>query len=152
MRYLIHLRLKGHSHINLPTICVKMTLSCRPTHPVPLTFKLPKIDVYNFRYKISEGILIKLFFLSHNPQMHINRQIHKLVHKQIYHIASSAHITSMPFLVPTFRNSHPQVFLRTAFPKNTSGRLLLHFGKLQIIFKVFGHAYYLQKNNAQLIT
>ena len=39
------------------------------THP-PSTLhvkmpNLPKIDVYNFRYKISIGILMKLFFLSH---------------------------------------------------------------------------------------
>ena len=75
------------------------------THP-PSTLhvkmpNLPKIDVYNFRYKISVGILMKLFFLSHKC---INKWGHKLVHKQIYYIASSAHITSMPFLVPTLVN------------------------------------------------
>ena len=31
-------------------------------------------------------------------------QVHKLVHKQIFYIASSAHITSMTFLVPTLVN------------------------------------------------
>ena len=39
------------------------------THP-PSTLNakmldLPNIDVYNFRYKVSVGILMKLFFLSH---------------------------------------------------------------------------------------
>ena len=47
-------------------------------------------------FKIGVGILMKLFFHSHNEC--------KLVHKQIYYIASSAHITSMPFLVPTLVN------------------------------------------------
>ena len=50
---------------NLLTVCVKMMLSSRPTHPVPFTPNLPKIDVYHFRYKISVGILMKLFFLLH---------------------------------------------------------------------------------------
>ena len=61
-------RVLGVTHIsNLPTVCVKMILSSRPTHcnlHVKMT-NLPKIDVYNFRYKIRVGILMKLFFLSH---------------------------------------------------------------------------------------
>ena len=73
--------------LNLPIVCMKMMLSSRPTHPVPFTSKCQicqKIDVYNFRYKISVGILMKLFFLTHKC---INKKVHKLVHKQIYYIA-----------------------------------------------------------------
>ena len=62
---------------------------------------LPKINVYNFRYKISVGILMKLLFLSHKC---INKKVPKLVHRQIYYIVSSVHITSMSFLVPTLVN------------------------------------------------
>ena len=59
----------GVTHIlNLPTVCVKMMLSSRPTNP-PITLHVkiqnPKIDFCNFRYKISVGILMKLFFLSY---------------------------------------------------------------------------------------
>ena len=69
-----------------------MTLSSRPTQPVPLTSKcqMRKIDVYNLRN-------FNKVFLSLT-------QVHKLVHKQIFYIASSAHITSMTFLVPTLVN------------------------------------------------
>ena len=34
----------------------------------------------------------------------INKQVHELVHRQMYYIASSACIISMPFLVPTLVN------------------------------------------------
>ena len=47
-----------------------------------------KNNVYNFRYKISVGILMKL----------------EILMKQIYYIASSGHITFMPFLVPILVN------------------------------------------------
>ena len=89
---------------NLPTFFMKMMLSSRPTHPVTFTSKCQicqKIDVYNFRYKITVGILMKLFFLTHKC---INKKVHKLVHKQIYYIAWSAHITSIPFLDSTLLN------------------------------------------------
>ena len=33
---------------------------------------LLKIDVYNFKYKIRVGNIIKLFFLSHKPMKMIN--------------------------------------------------------------------------------
>ena len=61
--------------INPPTIFLFKMLNLR------------KIDVYNVRNFIEA-------FLSFT-------QVHKLVHKQIYYIASSAHITSIHFLVPT---------------------------------------------------
>ena len=66
----VSIPMEGVTHIsNLPTVCLKMMLSSRPTQPVYNLYvkmpNLPKIDVYNFRYKISVGILMKLFFLSH---------------------------------------------------------------------------------------
>ena len=60
-----------------------------------------KIKVYNFKYEINVGLLMKLFFLSHK---YINKSVHKLVHQEIYHKASIAYITSMPFLAPTLVN------------------------------------------------
>ena len=61
---------------------------------------LQKIDAYNFIYKINFANLMKLFFLSHK----CIKKVHKLVHKQIHYTAPNAHITYMPFLVPTFIN------------------------------------------------
>ena len=49
------------------TVCLKMAVRSRPTHTA-LCVEMPnlqKIDVYEFRYKTSVGILMKLFFLSH---------------------------------------------------------------------------------------
>ena len=96
--------LRGHSHIE-SSHSLRQNDANFQTHPattlhVKMT-NLPKIDVYNFSYKISEGILMKLFFLSH---MWINKYVHKVVHKQIYDTASSAHITSMPFLAAPMVN------------------------------------------------
>ena len=58
---------KGHSHTE-SSHSLRENDAKFQTHP-PSTLQvkmpnLPKIDVYNFRYKISVGILIKLFFLS----------------------------------------------------------------------------------------
>ena len=66
----VSIPMEGVTHIsNLPTVCLNMMLSSRPTQPVYTLYvkmpNLPKIDVYNFRYKINVGILMKLFFLSH---------------------------------------------------------------------------------------
>ena len=59
---------RGHSHIK-SSHSLSETDAKFQTHPsstlhikMPI---LPKIDVYNFRCKISVGILMKLFFLSH---------------------------------------------------------------------------------------
>ena len=61
-------KLRGHAHIESPhSLC--QNDSKLQTHPLStLNVKmpnLPKIDVYNFRYKISVGILMKFFFLLH---------------------------------------------------------------------------------------
>ena len=80
-----------------------------PTDPVPFASKCQickKIDVYNFRYEISVGILMKLFFLSHKR---INKSVHKLVHKQIYSVKCSYY---------------------------THALSCAHFGKLQIVIRL----------------
>ena len=61
---------------------------------------LPKIDVYNFRYKIKLGILMKIFFLSCK---YINEYVYKLGHKQICYKAPSVHIAFTHFLVPLWQ-------------------------------------------------
>ena len=52
------------------------------THPASILnvkmLNLAKIDVYNFKYKISVGNTMKLFFLLHKC---IKKQVHKLEHK-----------------------------------------------------------------------
>ena len=59
---------RGQSHIesshSLHENDAKFQTHLQSTLHVKMT-NLPKIDVYNFRYKISAGILMKLFFLSH---------------------------------------------------------------------------------------
>ena len=97
-------QLRGHSHIESSHNLRQNDAKLQTHPPSTLNVKmpnLPKIDVYNFRYKSNEGIFMKLFFLSHKC---INKYVHKLVQKQIYCIASSAHITSMPLVVPTLLN------------------------------------------------
>ena len=59
---------RGRSHIE-SSHSLRQNDAKLQTHP-PSTLNvkmpnLPKIDVYNFRYKISVGILMKLSFLSH---------------------------------------------------------------------------------------
>ena len=64
-------------------------LSSTATNPVPFPSKnLPKIDVYNFRYKITVRILMKLFFFT---------QVQKLVHKThiLYSIKCSCYIYAL---------------------------------------------------------
>ena len=68
--------------------------------PSTLHVKMPnltKIDVYNFRYKISVGMLMKLSFLSH-------KCINKLVHEQIYiiyytHALSCAYFSKLQIII-----------------------------------------------------
>ena len=68
------------------------------THPASILnvkmLNLAKIDVYNFKYKISVGNTMKLFFLLHKC---IKKQVHKLEHKWIDYTASSPHITPIAF-------------------------------------------------------
>ena len=97
-------QLRGHSRIESSHNLRQNDAKLQTHPPSTLNVKmpnLPKIDVYNFRYKSGEGIFMKLFFLSHKC---INKYVHKLVQKQIYCIASSAHITSIPLVVPTLLN------------------------------------------------
>ena len=59
---------RGHSHIE-PSNSLRQNDAKFQAHP-PITLlvkmpNLPKTDVYNFRYKINVGILMKLFFLLH---------------------------------------------------------------------------------------
>ena len=72
--------LGGHSYIESSN-SLRQNNAKLQTHPhSTLNVKmpnLPKIDIYNFKYKISIGILMKL---SHKC---INKWAHKLVHKQI---------------------------------------------------------------------
>ena len=101
--YLIEFKRGGHLHIESSHSLRQNDAKCRAHPPSTLHVKMPnppKIDVYNFRYKTNVGILMKTFFLSHKC---INK-VHRLVHKQIHYIASSAHIKPMPFLVPTLVN------------------------------------------------
>ena len=63
-------KLSGPSHIKFfYSLCqydAKLQ-TCHPCHPVPFTSKcqiLLKINAYNFKYKISVGNIMKLFFLS----------------------------------------------------------------------------------------
>ena len=59
---------RGHSHITSSQSSRENDAKCQTHPPSTLHVKipnLPKIDVYNFRYKISVGVLMKLFFLSH---------------------------------------------------------------------------------------
>ena len=58
----------GHSHTEFSNSLFQNDAKLQ-THP-PSTFNvkmlnLPKIDVYNFKYKISAGNVMKLFFFSH---------------------------------------------------------------------------------------
>ena len=70
--------IRGHSHIEY-SHSLRQTDANFQTHP-PTTLhvkmtNLPKIDVSNFSYEISEGILLKLFFLLHrwkNKYVHIS--------------------------------------------------------------------------------
>ena len=60
--------LRGHSHIECSHSLHQNDSKLQTHPPSTLNIKmlnLPKINVYNFRYKIRVGILIKLFFLSH---------------------------------------------------------------------------------------
>ena len=70
----VSMPVQGFTQISsLPTVCVKTMLSSRPTHPSTLHVKmpnLPKINVCNFRYKITVRILMKLFLLSHSAKNH----------------------------------------------------------------------------------
>ena len=73
--------------LNLPTVCMKMMLQiqwkCQTHQPSTLHVKmrnLLEINVYNFRYKISVGILMKLFFLSYKC---ISKWVRRLMHRQI---------------------------------------------------------------------
>ena len=64
---------------------------------------LPKIDVYNFRYKICvRNVLNEACLFSHRC---INKLLPKLEHKYTDYIVSSAHIRIMPFILPTLVNS-----------------------------------------------
>ena len=57
---------RGHSHIESSHSLRENDAKFQAHPPSTLHVKmpnLPKIDVYNFRYKISVGILMKLFFL-----------------------------------------------------------------------------------------
>ena len=59
---------RGHSHIE-SFHSLRENDANFQTHPLSTLHvkmpNLPKIDAYKFRYKISVGILMKLFFLSH---------------------------------------------------------------------------------------
>ena len=58
---------RGHSHIESSHSWRESDAKFQ-THPPITLIKMPnqlKINVYNFTYKISVGILMKLFFLSH---------------------------------------------------------------------------------------
>ena len=92
---------RGHSHMESSYSLCQNDAKFHTNPPSTVHFKMPnlwKIDFYDFRYKISVGILMKLFLLSH-------KCINKLVHKQIYYIASSARIIYIsPFLVPALVN------------------------------------------------
>ena len=72
-------RIRMYSISNLPTV-LRQNDAKFLTHP-PSHVKIENLqnfDVYNFRYKISAGILMTLFFLSHK---FINKLVYKLVHK-----------------------------------------------------------------------
>ena len=59
---------KGHSHIESSHSLCENDAMFQIHPPSTLHVKMPnlrKIDVYNFRYKIGIGILMKFSFLSH---------------------------------------------------------------------------------------
>ena len=60
--------IRGYSHIESFHSLRQndATLQTRPPSTLNVKMRnMPKIDVYNLTYKISTGILMKLFFLSH---------------------------------------------------------------------------------------
>ena len=72
-----HQNMQGSTHIsNLPTVCIKMMLSCKlPTSPFNIKMpNLPKIYLY-FQMHV-----MKSFFLSHKS---INKCINQNINKQI---------------------------------------------------------------------
>ena len=68
LRWKIKFLVRGYSHIEYSHSLRQNDVKLQTHPPSGLNVKmpnLPKIDVYNFRYKISVRILMKLFFLSH---------------------------------------------------------------------------------------
>ena len=97
--YLLFWLIGGHLYIESShSLCQNDTKL--QTHPASILnvkmLNLPKIDAYNFKYKISVRNKTKLFFLLHKC---INKQVHKLVHKWIDYTVSSAYITPIPFIL-----------------------------------------------------
>ena len=87
----VYVKFRGHSHIKPSDSLCQNDAKFQTHPPSTLHIKIPnllKIDVYNFRYKISVGILMKLFFLSHNC---INKSVHKSVHKFSFYIHALSH-------------------------------------------------------------
>ena len=74
-------KLRVHSHIESSHSLRQNDARLQTDPPSTLNVEIPnmpKINVYNFKYKISVGNVMKLFFLSHKC---INKRKHKLENK-----------------------------------------------------------------------
>ena len=72
---------RNHSHIESSHSLCQNDPKLQTHPPIIVKVKMPnllKVNVYNFKCKISLGNTMKLFFLSHKC---INKSVHKLEHK-----------------------------------------------------------------------